>query len=72
MVLLVFGFLFLNTTLGEVLRYGAGAKISTFFRRENAERKKLDRELMQKREKRQLKQGSQGSDINIASKAVLT
>lgn len=72
MILLVFGFLFLNTTLGEVLRYGAGGKTFTYFARENAERKELNHELMRKREKRQLKQGSQESNFNIASKAVLT
>ena len=72
MILLVFGFLFLNTTLGEVLRYGAGGTTFTYFARENAERKKLNHGLMRKREKRHLKQGSQGSDLNITSKAVLT
>ena len=72
MILLVSVFLLLNTILGEVLRYGAGGKTFTYFVRENGERKKLNHELMRKREKRQLKQDSKGSDLNIASKAVLT
>ena len=71
-VVLIIGFLFLNATLGETLQWGAGGKTITFFAKEDAERKRLNEELMQKRRQRQAKQKSEGSDINITSKAVLT
>ena len=72
MILLVLGFFFLNTSAGEYLRFGAGGKTITYFAKENAERKKLNDELMRKRERRLVKQADKGSDLNIASKAVLT
>lgn len=65
-------FLFLNATLGEALKYGAGGKTITYFAKEDEERKKLNDSLMQKRERRQLKQADEGSELNITSKAVLT
>lgn len=72
MILLVICFLCMNTAVGEYLRFGAGGKTITYFAKENAERKKLNHELMRKRERRLLKQVDKGSDLNIASKAVLT
>ena len=71
-VVLIVAFLFLNATLGEALKFGAGGKTITFFAKEDKERKKLNEELMRKREKRQLRQSDEGSDLNITSKAVLT
>lgn len=71
-VVLIVAFLFLNATLGEALRYGAGGKTVTFYAKENKERKKLNDDLMQKRKRRQLKQTDESSDIKIPSKAVLT
>lgn len=70
--MLIVVFLFLNATLGEALRYGAGGKTVTYFAKENKERKKLNDVLMQKRDRRQLKQANQTSDLKILSKAVLT
>lgn len=71
-VVLIVAFLFFNATLGEALRYGAGGKTITYFARENKERKKLNDDLMQKRDRRQSKNTDHGSDIKIPSKAVLT
>ena len=71
-VVLIFAFLILNATIGEALTFGAGGKTITFFAKEDKERKMLNEELMRKREKRQLRQGDEGSDLNITSKAVLT
>lgn len=70
--MLILAFLFLNSSLGEILRYGAGGKTITYFAKENAERKKLNDELMRKRERRQRKQIEESSELKIASKAVLT
>ena len=71
-IVLIVGFLFLNATLGETLNFGAGGRTVTFFAKEDNEKKKLNDELMQRRQKRQLKQEMQGSELNITSKAVLT
>lgn len=72
-IVLIVGFLFLNSTFGEAIKYGAGGRTVTYFAKENDERKKLNEELMKKRRKRQLKEAEEdGSDLNITSKAVLT
>lgn len=71
-IVLIIVFLFLNATLGEALKYGAGGKTVTFFAKENAEEKALNKELLQKRDRRQLKQEARGSELNIVSKATLT
>lgn len=65
-------FLFLNATLGEALKYGAGGKTVTCYAKEDKERKRLNQELKRKRGKRQTKEAEEGPDLNITSKAVLT
>ena len=72
MILLIAGFLFLNATLGEALKYGAGGKTVTYYAKEDEEKKRLNQELMKKREKRQNKKVDEGSDLHMTSKAVLT
>ena len=71
-IVLIVAFLILNASLGETLNYGAGGKTITFFAKEDAEKKKLNEQLMQRRQKRLRKQEMQGSELDIASKAVLT
>lgn len=71
-IVLIVGFLFLNATLGETLNFDAGGRTITFFAKEDVEKKRLNDELMPGRQKRQLKQEMQGSELNITSKAVLT
>ena len=71
-IVLIVSFLFLNASLGETLNFGAGGRTITFYAKEDVEKKKLNGELMQRREKRLRKQAIQGSELNITSKAVLT
>ncbi|KAI4289812.1 MAG: hypothetical protein L6R35_000919 [Caloplaca aegaea] len=71
LVLITF-FLFLNTILSEKLVWGAGGKTVTYFAKEDKERKGLNDKLMEKRKRRQFKEKDEGSDFDIASKAVLT
>ena len=71
-LLLIAAFLFLNTTLGETLNFGAGGRTVTYFAKEDSEKKELNKGLRQKRERRQLKQETQSSKLNITSRAVLT
>ncbi|KAE8553136.1 hypothetical protein EYB25_004517 [Talaromyces marneffei] len=72
MALIAF-FLFTNTYLGESINWGAGGRTITFYQKENAERKKLNEELMIKKQKRQNKEADDSSsNLNITSKAVLT
>ncbi|CAN9112620.1 unnamed protein product [Alternaria alternata] len=74
MVALIVGFLLANAFLGEFVKWGAGGRTVTFFVKENKELKELNAKLQEKRDKRNRKEDSsdQGSDLNIASKAVLT
>ncbi|KAL9019649.1 MAG: hypothetical protein Q9185_003114 [Variospora sp. 1 TL-2023] len=71
LVLITF-FLVLNTILSEKLVWGAGGKTVTYFAKEDKERKTLNDKLMEKRKRRQFKEKDEGSDFDIASKAVLT
>lgn len=71
-MVLIAGFLFLNAVLGETLNFGTGGRTITFFAKEDSETKKLNDELMQRRQKRQKKEDMQGSELSITSKAVLT
>ncbi|KAL8704533.1 MAG: hypothetical protein Q9201_002307 [Fulgogasparrea decipioides] len=65
-------FLSLNAFLSEKLMWGAGSKTVTYFAKENKERKMLNERLKLKRERRQMKQIDEGSELKIESKAVLT
>ena len=71
-VVLIVLFLFLNVVFGEYVNWGAGGRTITFFTKENKERKRLNEELMKKRENRRLKNANKGSNLLIESKAVLT
>lgn len=73
MVVLIAAFLLANSFLGEYVKWGAGGRTITFFRKEDSETKKLNDELRQKRNARNRKDESEGGrELNIASKAVLT
>lgn len=71
-IVLIVGFLFLNTTLGEYIKWGAGGKTVTFFAKEDKERKELNEALHAKKERRGDKVADEGSSLSINSKAVLT
>lgn len=72
-ILLVGFFLFTNATLGEMVKFGAGGRTITYFAKENKERQELNRKLQERKKRRQLKQDAEdSSELNIASKAILT
>lgn len=72
-VALVIVFLLMNVFLGEYLKWGAGGKTVTFFVKENKERKRLNEDLREKKARRNRKEAGQGgSQLKIASKAILT
>lgn len=71
-VVLIVGFLVMNSTFGEYFNFGAGGKTVTFFAKETPETRRLNEELEKKRELRQQRKENYGSDMEIASKAVLT
>jgi len=72
-VVLIAAFLVTNSFLGEYIKWGAGGRTVTFFRKEDKETKKLNEELRTKKDLRNRKDESVGGqDLNITSKAVLT
>ena len=71
LVLILF-FLSLNIWFGEKINWGAGCRTITLFTRENDELKKLNVELDRKKKARLGNREKQTSDLDIASKAVLT
>lgn len=72
-LVLIAGFLIANATLGEYLTFGAGGNTAKVFQKSNRERKELNDALAAKRHARRTnKEEAQGSEINIASKAILT
>lgn len=72
-IVLIAVYLFLNATLGEMLHFGAGGRTTTFFQKENKERKRLNEELQGKKRRRLMKEGTDPSaDLDIKSKAILT
>jgi ATP-binding cassette, subfamily G (WHITE), member 2, SNQ2 len=72
-IVLIAFYLFLNATLGEMLHFGAGGRTVTFFQKEDMERRSLNQQLQQKKQRRLKKDGADpSSDINIKSKAILT
>ncbi|KAK2779104.1 hypothetical protein FQN52_006661 [Onygenales sp. PD_12] len=72
-VALIIGFLFTNSYLGEIVNFGAGGKTITYFAKESSDLKKLNEELMRKKERRQKKEVDESkTDLIIESKAVLT
>ena len=72
-IVLIIAFLITNVAMGEIITYGAGGRTITFFQKENQERKDLNQKLQERKTRRQRKQDhGDSSELNIASKAVLT
>ncbi|KAK4622564.1 ABC multidrug transporter I [Fulvia fulva] len=72
-IVLVTAFLAANMFLGEYIKWGAGGKTLTFFAKEDKARKELNDALKAKKAARREKgEASEGSDLKIESKAVLT
>ncbi|KAL4753783.1 hypothetical protein BDW72DRAFT_13841 [Aspergillus terricola var. indicus] len=73
MVALIVAFLGMNLYFGEVVRFNAGGKTVTFYQKENAERKKLNKALDERRAARQSNDlGAPRADTPLTSKPVLT
>ncbi|KAL0934069.1 bmr1-like protein [Colletotrichum truncatum] len=72
-VALIVFFLFLNVTLGELMNFAGGGSSAKVYQKPNAERKKLNEALMEKKAaKRRGDKTDQGSDLKINSVSVLT
>jgi ATP-binding cassette subfamily G (WHITE) protein 2 (SNQ2) len=72
-IVLIAGFLTANAALGEWLSFGAGGNTAKVFQKPNKERDELNAALVVKRDARRSTKGeAEGSEINIASKAILT
>ncbi|KAK5938051.1 ATP-binding cassette transporter snq2 [Knufia obscura] len=72
-IALILFFLFINATVGELLRFGAGGKMATVFAREDSATKELNRKLRERKQGRQAKTDKNDTaDLNITSKSILT
>ncbi|KAK8096860.1 ABC-2 type transporter [Apiospora kogelbergensis] len=71
MALIVF-FLIMNVVLGEFVKYGMGGNTAKIFQKPNAERKRLNEALANKRLGRQKSKADEESNLSIESKSVLT
>ncbi|KAK4126834.1 hypothetical protein N657DRAFT_566035 [Parathielavia appendiculata] len=67
-------FLIMNIVAGEYIRHGMGGNQAKVFQKPNAERKKLNEELLRKREEKRNTRGneSDSSELNIKSESILT
>lgn len=70
---LIVAFLIANVMAGEYFTFGAGGNAAKTFVKPNKERDELNKALIEKRNKRrEHKTEDEGSDLSIASKAILT
>ncbi|KAK3682398.1 ABC-2 type transporter-domain-containing protein [Podospora appendiculata] len=66
-------FLIMNVVLGELVNFGMGGNAAKIFQKPNDERKKLNAELLQKREeRRKARKEAAGSELTITSESILT
>ncbi|KXX73602.1 ABC transporter G family member 11 [Madurella mycetomatis] len=71
-VIIVF-FLVMNVVAGEYVRFGMGGNTAKVFQKPNEERRKLNEELIRKKEAKRKTRGEESDpDLNITSKSVLT
>ncbi|KAK0628734.1 ABC-2 type transporter-domain-containing protein [Bombardia bombarda] len=72
MALVVF-FLIMNVVLGEIVKFGMGGNAAKIFQKPNAERKKLNADLLSKRDaRRQARKDDGKSELKINSESILT
>ena len=72
-VSLIIFFLIMNVVLGEIIQFGMGGNVAKVFEKPNEERKKLNQELIEKRDaRRKARQTAETSELKIESKSVLT
>lgn len=73
LILLILVYLVLNTTLGEMLHFGAAGRTITVFQRENKKRKSLNEKLDQRKQLRLKRERiDTTADLNITSQSILT
>ena len=72
MIALIAGLLFINVTLGEVLRYGEGGRTITYFAKEDKEKLALNKRLIQQRREMQAEYSYSSAHLQTASRAVVT
>lgn len=66
-------YLFLNVFLGEFVKHGMGGNTAKIFQKPNAERQKLNEDLLSKRDKRrEARKKNESSELQIASEGILT
>ncbi|KAK3332194.1 ABC-2 type transporter-domain-containing protein [Cercophora scortea] len=66
-------FLIMNVVLGELVNFGMCGNAAKIFQKPNDERKKLNAELLQKREdRRKARKEAAGSELTITSESILT
>ncbi|KAK3945683.1 putative brefeldin a resistance protein [Diplogelasinospora grovesii] len=72
MALIVF-FLILNVVLGELVKFGMGGNLAKVFQKPNDERKKLNADLLAKRDaRRKARKENESSELKIESESILT
>ncbi|AEO64368.1 uncharacterized protein THITE_2110465 [Thermothielavioides terrestris NRRL 8126] len=73
-VAIIVFFLIMNIVAGEFVRHGMGGNRAKVFQKPNAERERLNAELLRKREekRRARAEESESSDLNIKSESILT
>ncbi len=73
-VAIIVFFLAMNIFAGEFVRHGMGGNQAKVFQKPNEERKKLNEDLIRKREEKRKTKGeeSDSSDLNIKSESILT
>ncbi|KAK5661892.1 hypothetical protein OQA88_10001 [Cercophora sp. LCS_1] len=66
-------YLILNVVLGEIVKHGMGGNTAKIFQKPNAEREKLNADLLAKRDqRRQARKNNESSELKIESKSILT
>ena len=73
-VAIIVFFLIMNVVAGETVRFGMGGNQAKVFQKPNAERKKLNEELIRKKEEKRKAKGedSDSSELSIQSESILT
>ncbi|KAL2019399.1 hypothetical protein VTK56DRAFT_9690 [Thermocarpiscus australiensis] len=72
-VAIIVFFLTMNIVAGEIVRFGMGGNQARVFQKPNAERRRLNEELLRKKEEKRKGQAQESdSELNIKSESILT
>jgi ATP-binding cassette subfamily G (WHITE) protein 2 (SNQ2) len=69
---IIAAFLIANAALGEYITFGTGTDVAKVYVKPNKDRKRLNKTLIERRDRRRYSGEAQGSKLHIASKAILT